>query len=344
MKKVLCLILIGAFALLLSSILVTKNAKYRQASGKYTTIEDMAGNTVPIPAEVNRVVTAMYPIATQLILLVGVPEKLVGISPMDINPVMKRIYPPIENIYLPGKSSQGDITTEEIIKMNPDVVFTHMRNSFSNNLDDVGIASVCLKLENPEELMSGIILVGEIMNARQRAEAVVDYYRKKLDYIEKRTSTIPEKKKVYFAGPSMLSTAGRDFYQNFIIEYAGGINSAREGTGGWCSISLEHLLEWNPDLIFIGNYGTARVESFTRDSRLQGITALKTGNVYMSPYFIGSWDVPTPESLLGIMWLANKLYPEQIGFDMAQEMVDFYTTCYGYTPGKEEIARVLGEQ
>lgn len=304
----------------------------------------MAGNTVRIPAQVNRVVTSMYPIATQLMLLIGKPDKLVGISSMDINPVMKRIYPPIETIYRPGQSTQGDISTEEIIKMNPDVVFTHMRNAFSNNLDGTGIASVCLKLETPEQLMDGILLVGEIMNARKRAEQVVGYYREKLDYIESRTSSIQNKKHVYFAGPAMLSTAGHDLYQNFVIEYAGGINAARQAKGGWCTISIEHLIQWNPDFIFIGNYGTAHVESFTRDSRLQGITAVQSGHVYMSPHYIGSWDIPTPESLLCIMWLANKLYPEKIGFDMAKEMREFYSTCYGYTPDAQEIYHVLGEQ
>ena len=345
MKKIKFLITLCVLVLLVTVAFVTMHSKISQETTReFVMIEDMAGNTVRVPAEINRVVTSMYPIATQLIMLVGVPEKLVGISDMDINPVMKRIYPPIADIYRPGRSSQGDITTEEVIKMRPDVVFTHMRNSYTNNLDDVGIASVCLKLETPEELMQGILLVGEIMNTRQRAEAVVNYYREKLNYIKEQTAMIPDKKHVYYAGPNMLCTAGRDFYQNFVIEYAGGINSARDAKGGWCSISIEHLLKWNPDFIFIGTYGTAHVESFTLDRRLQGISALKSGNVYMSPYYIGSWDVPTPESLLGIMWLANKLYPERIPFDMAKEMRAFYTTCYGYSPGKQEILHVLEQE
>ncbi len=306
-------------------------------------IVDMAGNTVHIPAQVNRVVTAIYPIATQLIFLVGAQETLVGISAMDVNPVMSRIYPPIDRIYRPGKSSNGDISAEEIIKMRPDVVFTHMRNSRGSNFHDTGIATVCLKLETPEALMEGIVLVGEIMNRQERAAEVVDFYRRHLDAIEETTSTLPEKKRVYFAGPDMLSTAGGDYYQNFVIEYAGGTNVAHQARGGWCSISVEHLLAWNPDCIFIGNYGTARVESFTKDPRLAGLRAVLSGNVYMSPYFIGSWDVPTPESLLGIMWLASKLYPKEVRFDMAQEMVSFYSTCYGYTPDRHEITQVLGK-
>ena len=305
-------------------------------------IHDMANREVFLPLEVKRVVSAIYPIATQLMFLVEAQNMLVGISDMDITGVMERIYPPIANIYCPGKTDGGDVTKEEIIKMRPDVVFTHTRNVRGNDYADLGIASVCLKLENPEELIAGIELVGKIVNRQQRAAQIASYYREKLEYIRKKTSHISEKKKIYFAGPAMLSTAGGDFYQNYVIEYAGGINVAVKGRGGWCSISLEHLLAWNPDFIFIGNYGTARIPDFTNDSRLREITAIKNSNVFMARYYIGSWDVPTPESLLGIMWLANKLYPHEVNFDMAEQMREFYTTCYGYCPEDQEIEQVLG--
>jgi iron complex transport system substrate-binding protein len=225
--------------------------------------------------------------------------------------------------------------------MRPDVVFTHTRNAMTNDYAELGIASISLKLETPDELIRGIELAGEVMNCTERAAEIADYYRAKLEYIRERTAHIEEKKKVYFAGPAMLSTAGGDFYQNFIIEYAGGVNVASGGSGGWCAVSMEHLLSWNPDFIFVGLYGTANVQDFTGDGRLEGVSAVKNGRVYSSRYYIGSWDIPTPESLLGIMWLANMLYPEEVSFDMASEMTEFYRTCYGYTPSAEEIAEVL---
>lgn len=307
------------------------------------TMTDMAGREVLLPCEVTRVVTAMYPVATQLMFLVGAQDRLVGVSDMDINPVMERIYPPIRRVYRPGRTDNGEISREEIVKMRPDVVFTHTRNAMTNDYAELGIASMSLKLENPDELIRGIELVGEVMNRTQRAAEIANYYRAKLEYIRERTAHIEKRKRVYFAGPSMLSTAGGDFYQHFIIEYAGGVNVASECSGGWCVVSMEHLLSWNPDFIFVGLYGTARVEDFTGDSRLAGVTAVKNGQVFSSRYYIGSWDIPTPESLLGIMWLANMLYPDEVSFDMASEMTEFYSTCYGYTSSAEEIAEVLGK-
>lgn len=341
MKKLLLGVLLVACLCTIFIFMSIRQQVYSPLSTDTRIIKDMAGRNVVLPVEVKRVVSAMYPIATQLMFLVQAQDLLVGISDMDVNGVMERIYPPIADIYRPGRTDGGDITKEEIIKMRPDLVFTHTRNALVNDYSDVGIASVCLKLENPDELIAGIELVGEIVNRQERAEEITSYYREKIDYIRKRTSHLTERKKVYFAGPAMLSTAGGDFYQNYVIEYAGGINVAGDGRGGWCSVSLEHLLAWNPDLIFIGNYGTARVRDFTGDPRLREISAVKDAAVFMARYYIGSWDVPTPESLLGIMWLANKLYPDEVNFDMANEMQEFYTTCYGYRPTEQEIMQVL---
>jgi len=336
------IIFLGVTAFIIFLVIITPHALPKQ-NANLRTIEDMAGNKVQIPYEVQRVVTAMYPLATQLVFLTGAQDKLAGISDFDINSTTKRIYPQIENIYRPVRHGAGDITVEEILKMNPDVLLLSKRNPQNANLRKLGIPTVFLAMENPEQLMQGIMLVGEIMQKQERVRFVIDYCRQKLDYIRNKTAMIQSKKKVYYAGPDMLSTAGGDFYQNFIIEYAGGINVARDYKGGWSNISIEQLIVWNPDFIFIGNYGTARVENFMGDKRLKIISAVQSKDVYMSLSYIGPWDVPNPESILGIMWLANKLYPREISFDMKQEMKKFYTVCYGYTPDNQEIASVLGE-
>jgi len=305
-------------------------------------IHDQTGRDVKIPMAVHRVVTSMYPIATQIVFMLGAQDCLAGISDYDVNGVMKRIYPAIERIPRPARSGGQEIGIEEILKLKPDIVFTHFRSSV-DPLAEVGIPAVCLRLETPDALIEGILLTGKILNRQDRAREVVRYYRQKLSEIRKRTEAVQQKKKVYFAGPSMLSTASGEHYQNFLIERASGINTAHKCRGGWAAISIEQLLKWNPDFIFIGNYGTARVDSFTDDPRLSHVAAVQNGNVFMSPYYIGSWDVPTPESILGIMWLAVKLYPEHIRFDMAQEMTYFYSTFYGYSPSSDEIEAVLAE-
>ena len=77
----------------------------------------MAGVKVQIPYEVQRVVTAMYPIATQLVILLESQSKLAGISDFDVNDTMKKIFPRIESVYRPLRHGNGDVTVEEIMKI-----------------------------------------------------------------------------------------------------------------------------------------------------------------------------------------------------------------------------------
>jgi len=318
-------------------LLIVKPGIISKQKIEIRTIVDMAGVKVQIPYEVQRVVTAMYPIATQLVILLESQSKLAGISDFDVNDTMKKIFPRIESVYRPLRHGNGDVTVEEIMKIKPDVLFLSKHNPQNANLAKLGIPAVFLTLESPKQLMQGITLVGEILQKKERSLRVINYFKEKLDYIYGKTAKINSKKRVYYAGPNMLSTAGGDFYQNYIIEYAGGINVAQEYSGGWSNISVEQLIAWNPDFIFIGNYGTARVKNFFDDKRLGVISAVRMKEVYKSPHYIGGWDVPNPESILGIMWLANKLYPNEISFDMPLEIKKFYAFCYGYTPDDNDI-------
>ncbi|OPY00115.1 MAG: hypothetical protein A4E58_00155 [Syntrophorhabdus sp. PtaB.Bin006] len=43
------------------------------------------------------------------------------------------------------------------------------------------------------------------------------------------------------------------------------------------------------------------------------------------------WDRPSPEAILGIIWLAKTLYPEDMAdIDLRKEAMLFYKTFYGY--------------
>jgi iron complex transport system substrate-binding protein len=232
------------------------------------------------------------------------------------------------------------VAIEEIIRLHPDVVFTH-HGKRMEKLNALGIPTFCLSVESPEALIKGIQLMGRLLGQESRAEEVVTYYKSKLSWIRQQTRDITRKKQVYFAGPTMLSTSGGDRYQHFLIQAAGGVNVAKANRGGWSGITIEQLISWNPEVIIVARYGAARPDSFVKDLRFREIQAVKKGQVLQVPSFIFSWDVPTPESLLGIMWLANTLYPNRVTFDLNNEIKSFYSKMYDYTPSQAEIDSIL---
>jgi hypothetical protein len=48
--------------------------------------------------------------------------------------------------------------------------------------------------------------------------------------------------------------------------------------------------------------------------------------------------MPVPESFLGTMWLAQKLYPDQVHFNLSTEIAQFYKQFYGFTVPAADLA------
>ncbi|MCZ7546321.1 MAG: hypothetical protein M5R40_23600 [Anaerolineae bacterium] len=65
---------------------------------------------------------------------------------------------------------------------------------------------------------------------------------------------------------------------------------------------------------------------------------MKAGRVYQLPQFTAPLDTPVPDSVLGIVWMAQILYPDIIDLDCVAEAQFFYRTWYDYELSDEEAA------
>ncbi|MBN1636850.1 MAG: ABC transporter substrate-binding protein [Deltaproteobacteria bacterium] len=288
-------------------------------------IVDMMGRTVEVPVKIERVASP-YRIATEMIITLGAQDKLVGVSTVP-GDIIKHYFPDITNLSLADRHS----SVEEFLRMKPDVIFTTY-SPVVDKLAQSGISVFCMKVENPDSMLEGMLMIGDVLNKTEQAQNFARYFKAKLDHIEAMTKAITPKKAVYVVGPKILITVGGDFYQNFIVQYAGGINVARDLRGGWVPVSREHLIAWDPDVFITIGYTAMDPSQIKNDAGLAPLKALKTNAIYIFPSYIDSWDMPTPESLLAIMWLANILYPEKVNFDMHKEAREFYLKFYGSYP------------
>ena len=55
------------------------------------------------------------------------------------------------------------------------------------------------------------------------------------------------------------------------------------------------------------------------------------------PKLVVPWDTPAPDSVLGIIWMAQQLYPDLVDLECAIEAEYFYNTFYNYAITAEEI-------
>ena len=126
-------------------------------------------------------------------------------------------------------------------------------------------------------------------------------------------------------------------YQSDMIRLAGGRNVAAEIPDTyWAEIDYEQLLVWNPEYIILASSAKYTPEDVLRDPNLAACSAVVNGNVYQIPADAESWDSPVPGSVLGAIWLANVLHPEQLtDTDCTAVMDTYYETFYDFTYSKK---------
>lgn len=316
-KLTLLFILILVFSLSISSTVFAEKM-----------VTDMAGREVEVPDEVNKIVTT-YRSATQFVFCLGVQDKLAA-SDLSFEKVslFRKLYDG-EKLPNVGSKNRG-INIEQILEVDPDLVILFPHNvgpEVAEKLKDYDIASVIIKPESYEQIKETTKILGKAIGVEERAEKVINQYDQIIDIVDGRD--IEDKKKVYFANSELLDTVGEGMLQTSMIELAGGINPAKDVKSGFIKTSLEELLNWNPDYIVVSQYYSGSVEELLNRPELQKLKAIKNENVYRFPSKVEPWDFPSPSSYLGIVWLAEKLYPEKYeDIDVNQVVEEYYNTLY----------------
>ncbi len=313
------------------------------------TVEDQGGVTVEVPQPVRRIVSA-YGVSTYYTYTLAAGDRLVAASYVGVRgpaaqDAMRRVDPNFDTVFNALSAlSQTEINLEELAEIQPDLLLASARTQWLDGAAELGVPIIRFEGETPERLKESMTLMGAVLgpNAAHQAEMFNAYYDRVLAEILAQTQDIEDLPRVYFSGTEALRVASGEMYQTSMVEAAGGVSVSGELTGFWNDVNLEQVVLWEPDVIFVPTYGGANVEAFTESEEWAIVPAVEAGNVYQLPSFISPWDTPLPDSILGIMWMAERLHPEQVELACATEAVYFYNTFYNYPMTEEEAQGLCG--
>ena len=89
----------------------------------------------------------------------------------------------------------------------------------------------------------------------------------------------------------------------------------------------------NPQALVIPAEAAYTAADVLGDPELSGLEAVKNGAVYAMPTAFEAWDSPVPSGVLGTLWLAQTLHPENYGAALYRDAAKaLYETYYGFTP------------
>ncbi|HDG1688259.1 MAG: ABC transporter substrate-binding protein [Kluyvera cryocrescens] len=317
------------------------------------TVTDQLGRQVTLPDSVNRVVVLQHQTLNLLVQL-NAADDIVGVLSSwkkQLGPEFARFMPSIDKMSMPGDLTQVNI--ESLLALHPQVVFVanYAPEPMIQQIQNAGIPVVAISLRedaageknkmNPsmadeeraynEGLKQGIRLIGEVVNRQAEASALIDYTFAARAKFNAPVAAIPpaEKVRVYMANPD-LNTYGSGKYTGLMMQHAGAMNVAAATVKGARQVSLEQVLKWDPQVIFVQDRYPEVVKQITTDPQWQAIDAVKNHRVWLMPEYAKAWGYPMPEALaIGELWMAKKLYPERYkDIDVDAAAQDYYHRFY----------------
>ncbi len=191
-------------------------------------------------------------------------------------------------------------------------------------------------LKDPEKsysegLQEGVRLIGQVTGRQKKAEELIEYMFRNRSMVTDRLGDIPPEKRVtcYMAYPQ-LYTMGTGKYAQVAMHRAGGRNVA-EALDGYRQVSMEQVLKWDPEVIFVQDRYEPLVKEIKDGAAWQPIRAVKNNKIYLCPPYVKPWGHSVPESVaLGEFWMAQKLYSDKFkDIDLPKMVDDFYRKFYG---------------
>ncbi|MFN3501554.1 ABC transporter substrate-binding protein [Allorhizobium sp. NPDC080224] len=166
-----------------------------------------------------------------------------------------------------------------------------------------------------DDMFVDLLNLGKIFGVEDRAEALVAGYRKQLDDITTRIGGIekPVRVFVYDSGTEKPFTSGRFGIPTAMIEAAGGVNIMEDVEKSWTEVSWEPVIERNPEVVVIVNYGDVTAEqkiAFMKENpAFKNLDAVKQDRFVVLEYVEAT---PGPRNVQAIERLANTFHPRNM--------------------------------
>jgi iron complex transport system substrate-binding protein len=273
-------------------------------------------NIASVNMPVKTIVVA-YSNNAEVVRLLNASDMVIGVDDNILK--YPKYFPEFQNRTSVGSRFSFDI--EEILSLNPDIVFTGTSNWYTAGLEDklaangTDISVVRLPTWEYNLVSSTILTMGYILDQEETAYEYITWEANILSEITTAVEnmTSDEKVNVFVDRPGSTTVGTGSGYAE-ILEMAGGINLAKGLTGTYPIVDVEWVLEQEPEYIigisFSGSYESNNMSLLT--TRYDAIvsnygltTAVIDDNIHVLHYDI----MLGPSYVVGVSYIAKWLYP-----------------------------------
>lgn len=317
------------------------NASSSTAANAEVTVTDMVGREVKVTPGSYKKVVCIGAGALRMYSYIGDVSLLAGVEDIDNTTVSERpkMFDGVARPYvmaneetfnkLPscgvgGPNAQA-AEAEKILSCKPDIVISEYEDKDKEDAleKQLGVPVITLKAGPQgvfDEAFAGSMkLLGQIFNAKDKAETLISYIDKEKAEIQKRTADIKDENKpsVYICGlgnwgtTNHLMTAQK--YVSFNIANVKNVVTGLQADGIQ-AIEKEKFVELGAktDIMFIDAAAVKNIKPlYAEDSKMfDGVKAWKEGNVYLEMAY-NAYYTNYEIALINTWYIAKTVYPDQ---------------------------------
>ena len=333
--------------LLLLVLLVGCGQETKENSASETYLfTDSAGRTVELPKQIDRIAPSGG--LAQMALFAIAPDKLVGVSGQWKDTVLPYVGGLYRDLPILGQFyGMKNFNKEAVLSVNPQVIIDvgEKKATIVEDMDQIqaslGIPVIFIeaRLDNTDEAYRTL---GKILDREEEGNAIADYCHTTYARSKPVSEKIRNKPGVLYVGGAQgnMAVARGSFHAQIVDLLADNVAVIPEPTEGSMSqVSMEQVLAWNPEILVIAAETEADFSALPW-RELRAVQSQRVLRVPSKPY---DWmgRPPSVNRFMGLSWLAARLYPEESGINLHEEMKMYYRLFYHYELDDVECAALL---
>jgi len=273
------------------------------------TLTDDLGREVTVETKPQRIVS-LAPSNTEILFAVGAGEQVAGVTTYCNYPQEAQTREQI------GGFSAETMSVEKIVALEPDLVLStgKLHETVVEALEQVGGTVYAVDAETFDQVYASIEVIGQMAGYNEQATNLVAQMKERVAAVESVVAEIPheERPTVFWeTWDDPLMTAGPTTFAGQMIEKGGGVNLFADVTKRYAQISIEEVLQRNPDVIMgPDSHGEAlTADQVATRPGWETVKAVQDGRIYVI-----NGDITSragPRIVDGLEMIARALHPDR---------------------------------
>jgi len=244
-------------------------------SASAVSVQDDAEAVVRLDAPARRVVS-LVPSVTDVVLALGLSDRLIARTDYDLD---ARVA------HLPSVGPGLTPNLEWLASQSPDLVIAWRDvegRALVESIDELGIAVYSSRLEDVPTSLSTIERIAKLLGEPARGDSLSAALEARLDSVRNATRTSARPTVLYLVGGEPPYAPGPGTFVDQLIDIAGGRNLLADMPDGWHSISVEEVVNRDPDVIVIPVHGAegADADALMTSPGWRDLRAVREGRVH----------------------------------------------------------------